>query len=980
MAHVFICYNRKDYAFVDRIEGDLHQRGIETWRDIHSVPGGEVWFKSIQEGLEASRAMLYIDTPNAATSVWMGKELLYALALKLPIIPVKQDEKYLSFKTIDLNPVICDDARYESGIEHIAAVISKFPNQPIVAGARPATTETTSAHKTVTAKDVEDYIKWALVEWEADLSDSLYVNLQATAQAAPQLPKPPRKSVWDVDYDIGFNNRLALEHIKGEHFDKRGEDVPDARVPIHELHKVILLGEPGAGKTTTLLQLAVDTARTAQKDPANAKIPVFVPLRQFNGSEGFPAFVQKQMYNLQEAYPALKRDGRLILLLDALNEMPHQSAAEDKHDLVAEVRDFLNDQPDWVVSCRVRDYEEQLSKLDGVGKVRLKPLDPPQIYEVIQRRFKEQYAPQGIATVEDGEALWQTMYGSDTLLRAWSDFEAANQSDLFWTWIDWPESVPRREVALLGRLVDIARSEMLGDRRLMMPLCRNPYMTKLVCDLYASDKSLPENRGALFEKFVDALLKRDREAAQAVGAAWIDDHLIRRGLAQIGFAMGGKTEMPRAEAEEILRQTVPDADHALLLRLATGASLLDVGESVRFTHQLLQEYFASEVLGAAIDSGVDPAKYWHPDHWWEPNGREETLIILAGVRGNPEAAARWIAPAQPDLALQVLRDSGIPIDLNKLDSSTRQTLINVGRRFCASDLPYNRAAGYRWLGRLNGDDRPGLTVDDIIWCEIKAGTFLYGDDKKERRIDQPYAISKYPVTNAQYAPFIDAGGYDERRFWTEAGWEQKVLWRWTEPGVWRDPVWNISNHPVVGVSWYEAVAYTRWLTEYLRTRPIRARHALPLQDDFVIRLPTEMEWERAARGTEGWEFPWGDARDAAKCNNVELVPLIGQTSAVGIFPEGDSTCGASDMAGNVWEWCMTEFDTLSEAAEDGDTQGIFRKVINRFLQRETGFSRVLRGGAFYLSRAIARSAYRFNDYPFFRSSFIGFRLVRPPSQ
>ena len=98
------------------------------------------------------------------------------------------------------------------------------------------------------------------------------------------------------------------------------------------------------------------------------------------------------------------------------------------------------------------------------------------------------------------------------------------------------------------------------------------------------------------------------------------------------------------------------------------------------------------------------------------------------------------------------------------------------------------------------------------------------------------------------------------------------------------------NHPQVGVSWYEAVAYCNWLSERL---------------GYTVRLPSEAEWERAARSTDGRIYPWGDEFDARRCNMSDTG--IGATSTVGIFPDGDADCGAADMSGNVWEWCSTKW-------------------------------------------------------------------------
>ena len=125
-----------------------------------------------------------------------------------------------------------------------------------------------------------------------------------------------------------------------------------------------------------------------------------------------------------------------------------------------------------------------------------------------------------------------------------------------------------------------------------------------------------------------------------------------------------------------------------------------------------------------------------------------------------------------------------------------------------------------------------------------------------------------------------------------------------EPRYWNDPKWNLDNHPVVGVSWYEAVAYCNWLTA---------------TTGQAFRLPTEAEWEKAARGTDGREWPWGNDFEQGEANIGESG--INQTSAVGLFPRDRSPYDLLDCAGNVWEWCATKWqDSYQDYADDNDLE------------------------------------------------------------
>ncbi len=830
MAHVFISYSRKDTDFVNQVEQALRAEGIVTWRDVHSIPGGAKWFRRIKQGLEASYAMLYIDTLNAEQSDWVEREFLYAAALGLPIIPLKLDPTFFNMRTINLNPVFCDEGNFRAGMGKVIAQLATLPRTPIVSGALPPPEPDRVEREDDPAPDtpppdfdlsaeLRSYVKWALVKWKADLLDVLYVDLQAQTQAPQRHPAPSPDEDDDLFGGLSVDptmsmGRLGLEHVRGENFDERGDPVPDARVPVKEAQRVVLLGEPGSGKTTTLLQLAVDLARALEDDP-NAPVPVFVPLRKYDGKDDFERFVRAQMYNLQDAYAQLVSQREVIFLLDALNEMPRSDDAG--RELLPDVQDFAREQPRWVISCRVRDYQEELSEIAGVSKVRLQPLDPPRIQEVILRRMQA-------AGSDDGEALWEAIYGSEALLRAWDLFVQHNRAGDFWGQ-EWPDEVkPEGEQHSFFSPGYREWWAMRRDKRRMLHLCRNPYMTKMVCDLYANDRELPQNRGGLFKRFVDTLLERDRKAAQAVGAAWIDDDWIRVGLARIAFQMGSETEMPYEEAQALLREHLPAVDHGLLLRLAQGASLLDVGASVRFTHQLLQEYFASEVLGMDVDAGVDPATYWQPGKWWQPNGREETAIILAGVRGDPEAVARWIAPAQPEFALEVIRESGVGVTLEALAPETRQAIVDGANGKLGEENPVGRAAAYRALGTLNADHRPGIGMKDglpdIAWSKvIPPGEYPIGGDEdvnaliplpaQRYKLERGFQISQYPITNAQFEAFVNAeDGYRS----AEHDWFEGLAADESDRQIREEPSFPYANHPRVDVNWYQALAFCRWLS------------------------------------------------------------------------------------------------------------------------------------------------------------------------
>ncbi|NDD65503.1 MAG: hypothetical protein EBZ36_16240, partial [Acidobacteria bacterium] len=287
--------------------------------------------------------------------------------------------------------------------------------------------------------------------------------------------------------------------------------------------------------------------------------------------------------------------------------------------------------------------------------------------------------------------------------------------------------------------------------------------------------------------------------------------------------------------------------------------------------------------------------------------------------------------------------------------------------------PAARAALGRALGLVGLDNRKGVgnrrhrldsgeTIDlpDLDWIEIPAGRFNYGDESqyaaKPEEVELPtFFIARYPITMAQFQTFLDdaQGASDPRWFEGLAADEDD---RQFQPQNFK-----YLNHPRETVNWYQAIAFCRWLSWRLG-----GEHDLKKIARWAVRLPTEYEWEKAARGTDGRIYPYAGDVDSAKANTWDTG--IRQTTAVGIFPNGQSPYGVMDLSGNVWEWCLNEYEKpLKEASRirlAGDAQ------------------RPLRGGSWRNNQDVARAVVRSVDDPDLRHFLVGLRLVsvvRPPS-
>jgi formylglycine-generating enzyme required for sulfatase activity len=256
------------------------------------------------------------------------------------------------------------------------------------------------------------------------------------------------------------------------------------------------------------------------------------------------------------------------------------------------------------------------------------------------------------------------------------------------------------------------------------------------------------------------------------------------------------------------------------------------------------------------------------------------------------------------------------------------------------------------LGTL-GDPRINILKPAMI--EIPAGEFTRGSN--ERDSEKPvrkiyidaFEIGKYPVINHEFKAFVDDKGYDNRELWTPEGWKWREKGNIFEPEFWHDQKWNGPNYPVVGVSWYEADAYARWLTQ-------------KTGENYV--LPTEAQWEKAARGSADFSYPWGEKWQAGRCNSEECG--LDRTNPVGIFPLGVGLYGCLDMAGNVWEWCADwgEEDYYKKSPEMNPRGPV------------AGTVRVIRGGCWNRHQWYCRVAYRHARHPASRFTGNGFRLAR----
>ena len=286
------------------------------------------------------------------------------------------------------------------------------------------------------------------------------------------------------------------------------------------------------------------------------------------------------------------------------------------------------------------------------------------------------------------------------------------------------------------------------------------------------------------------------------------------------------------------------------------------------------------------------------------------------------------------------------------------------KRFCLAIVVFTLILGTNSaVSEVRGAAQQVLAT--IEWVSIPEGTFLMGSTPEETKaayedaklrssmLEQhtfhaelprhsvylsTYEISRYEITNAQYRAFVKATNRPTPR--GHNGEE-----------TWADETLSGDTQPVVGVTWFDAQAFAEWIGGS---------------------LPTEAQWERAARGAEGRTYPWGNTPPKAR-QHANFARRYNRPIPVGQFPKGESPNGIADLAGNVWEWCLDEYSPTFYQQHNGGTS---QDPLN--LQfRDVLRARVIRGGAWDVGRAFLRSSLRFKFYPLDSTHTIGFRVVRP---
>jgi formylglycine-generating enzyme required for sulfatase activity len=734
----------------------------------------------------------------------------------------------------------------------------------------------------------------------------------------------------------------------------------------------------------------------------------------------------------------------MLLLLDGLNEMPHRDA-RDYHARVVAWKRTLED---WlaggmghraVVTCRSLDYSAPLSSPRlRVRQAHVQPLGDREI-----EAFLARYAPQS------ADALWRELRGSRRLealrwpypLRLF--VEAAEAS---------PRIAPGLAALFTAHVRRALRREIARDNPLFEPgesgepgtlVDARDLRQALRDDAWGSAHALPA-RGALFDA-----LARLAYGMQAAGPVY---EPAQRSIDARGLHM-----------------LLADQDAERVVAAGLQLGILDrdpASDDVMFVHQLMQEHFAarrlaeqpepalvriewrSERVEPSFASLLEASEGGEPLPVLESTGWEETTRMAAALCAQPGSFVRGVAAEHLVLAGEIAAAPEVGTRLSEdLRDELRQALIRRSRDPRA-DLRHRISCGLA-LGHL-GDPRlerdTGPHGDYLLppMIEIAAGGYRVGNDEGIRWVvpgtDEwhmsrrhcprhelelmGFRIARFPVTNAEWACFMSAGGYEEERWWSTPDacrWRRgelanasairnNRLWRRRfrdDPGLLEQLVEDgrIPNEEIAE-RWrrwlalddadFEADLAETWLAKR-ETAPAywgEARFANPAQPVNGVswyearaycrwlsaqtgrsfRLPTEVEWEAAAAGLEGRRFPWGDEEDGWHANDFEM--RLRRTTPVGVFTEGDTPDGIVDLAGNVNEWTSSLFGAAEEDA--GDPAFAFPYAADDGREdpdAPDSVPRVIRGGAFIDGRTNAFVHARGFALPDTRNTGSGLRLV-----
>ena len=717
-------------------------------------------------------------------------------------------------------------------------------------------------------------------------------------------------------------------------------------------NRILLLGNPGTGKTVLLKRFALSRARALMANEPNApgnsdRLPIYLQIQLIAKSDHENAVtdnvIQCSAFRAIAPYGGTRnwltgalRDGRIVILLDGLDEVASQPG---RNKILGQIADFTARWPNTQVIATSRPLaylpksESTPWSLSGFVVCHVRPFSEEQVEAFVRRAMSSLYPdPRGAEDMSSKllRTLRRSMHLSSlsaTPLLLWSIILVFRGSG----------KIPTRRAGLyksaLATLVGrwdstrgIVRSTLFGelsiDRRL---------------DLLSKIALIVHRRGAAHLTFETSL------------------------VAQTVYDAGLSTSNSEVEVEAFLREMAE----------RTGLLVEELPNSWRFAHLSFQEYLAALGVLEFNQQPADELVQRISDPWW----REVELLALEASEDRGATYAKQLLhrvttyvieelapmerPAACGLLASAIVDGEHPND--EVSREQLKPLIDAALQIVSDSQQLGTLSTRVQLARLlgmSGDPRIGWE-DERHFSLVPAGYVMMGGlDASTTEDELPpqsvyvstFLVGRFLVTNSQFLEFVTSGAYSIEKYWAAQ------FGRRTDLQSLMDRLRNEQNAPVTDVSWFEADAFCRWLND-----------SRPRGDGMRWRLPTEAEWEKAARGGSDSRgsastriYPWGDTWSR---QNANADGALDRPTAVGLFPLGVGPYGTFDQAGNVSEWCQDGFWTYG-GPQNLDPLGMTSSVL-----------RAVRGGCWSSSPREVRASSRAWSAPSDGKSSIGFRVV-----
>lgn len=1019
---LFISYSRRDIVLASNMAYALNRKHYyDVWIDFDSLRGGTLWEEELAKGIQQADCVVFLMSPDSVASPYCQAEIIHALKHGKTVVPVKVrggvDENDLTKVGLSSRVQIRDLTGVHSSLEDADSLLPEALLRDL-----PTHLERDQWMRDPAKRLLHrDYLRWlsgqlsrveltyllnAAPKQAVDLSE-VYVPLKLGVSFNVEVVNGQYADWWLRDVDApdtregetsakpkelhGFAPHgaamAAFERELDERlvrYKARGYEEPEDRHELLEdgtyrsgrlesevssalMQHVVITGEAGSGKSTLMKHLAAcmagdlllpwDTPKLSLDNlnfwPHAALTPLFIELRDLVGKmfldpqttvtpSIFFDYIREHLLKprgLVDYLDPLRQqmgEGDVLLCLDGLDEVPNgddELRPRQIRGLIAELKN-LYPQMRMVVTARPYAYRNHWRMDDlGFGEVRLSRLDDDRLRELALYLFRVVLGQEG----------------------------AEQEADSF--------------VEQVNKLDETIR--------------RNPLYFTLLASIWVKnvktdpDKRLPTSAGQIYARCIDILFERwkqkDADGKSLGDVVGLNETQLRDLLERLAYRLQSEQSDPDKEmtfengiiSNLVTNMRLRKVDlWKLYDALGQRSGVIEEREShyYKFAHRTFQEYLAACYL-ARPDGYPSLIAQYAPDlRMWRrvfdllPDVLNDAERLWLGCKALlPDKNKALPTAHESDVwaklywAARWMHTHNLPTDEDAREAVQKRTAKALEALVTYGALPsIERAEMGRILG-LWGDTRKGVGLDanglpEFDWVDIPAGEFLYGDKKQPRTIEKSFKISRYPVTYKQFQAFLDdkKEGFNDPRWWEGLAADEDDK---SAPG---DQAFKFWNHPRENVSWYDAIAFCRWLSYKLGSK-----WGLDEVDQWSVRLPTEFEWERAARGTDGQVYPYSDMFSAAKGNTEETG--IGRTSAVGLFPDGASPYGVLDMSGNVWQWCLTSYSSPAPYAGSEDLRTYAR--------------RVLRGGAWYVNLVLARAASRLSSSPLNRYSNNGFRVV-----